>query len=264
MIMSTECLICGSNNSKSFCILERYEYMRCKSCGLIYLNNPASSEVMFGAYLGTGFKKFRRKLLTRFRHFNGFKDFEFHLSRGAKVTTLAAKYLDNDSLEHVNFLDIGCNKGFVLANAVGRGWNTHGIELVYEVIAPFKRDYPEISKQIHVGRIEDNYNSIKKEFFDCISAIDVVEHFENLIENFKFLLNLLKPGGFLIIQTPNSESENAKKMGCTWDELKPLEHLYIFNEANLKRLLTEIGFSRFEKIPVFSEGSGNLAMIAWK
>jgi len=235
--------------------------MKCDNCGFVFLEKSASQSELLDSYLGGPLKKFRRRLLTRFRRFHHFRHFKQHMARTKNVTDFVAQYFPGGGIK---FLDIGCNKGFLLANALYRKWEVFGIEFVPEMIAPFKRSYPDVASQIFEGRFEDVQSYLADNTFDAITAIDVIEHVNRPDNDLRNIYRILKPGGILILQTPDSDSMESKENKCNWGALKPMEHLLIFNKINLEKLSSSIGFSKFEIIPNFTHGNGNFSAVLRK
>ncbi len=54
---------------------------------------------------------------------------------------------------------------------------------------------------------------------------------------------LLNPGGWLVLRTPNLDSEQRILFGPSWVHWKPGKHRFIFNRKSLKQLLKQTGFS---------------------
>ena len=53
---------------------------------------------------------------------------------------------------------------------------------------------------------------------------------------------LLKPGGLLAINTPDSGSALARMLGTKWHLVVPPEHLNLFHRKSLRRLIEETSF----------------------
>ena len=77
---------------------------------------------------------------------------------------------------------------------------------------------------------------------DAILLCHVIEHLAEPIEILKECLSILKPGGILIMLTPNSESLGHRLFGRNWLHLDPPRHLYLFNSSNMRRILEQTGF----------------------
>jgi 2-polyprenyl-3-methyl-5-hydroxy-6-metoxy-1,4-benzoquinol methylase len=72
--------------------------------------------------------------------------------------------------------------------------------------------------------------------YQCVVMSDVIEHISDPMEALRLAGELLGPGGFLLLSTPNLESFWCKKF-----QLKPMEHLFLFSPESLRRLLGRLG-----------------------
>ncbi len=222
------CVVCETNQfAQHYCHLDGQDYLRCDGCGLIYVDRLLKPEELYKAYSGDTFKSLRRKLTAPFRKFSWTKSFDKSMRRARGIFEFGQKQVTTGG-EKRRYMDIGCNKGFLLATAHQQGWNVYGIELVRELIRPFINSYPQYKYQVFSNRFEDAKENVKKESFDMITAIDVIEHLEDIFGDLVGVCSLLKPGGVFLVQTPDAGSERAIKERCEWKSLKPLEHLHLF------------------------------------
>jgi 2-polyprenyl-3-methyl-5-hydroxy-6-metoxy-1,4-benzoquinol methylase len=100
------------------------------------------------------------------------------------------------------------------------------------------------------------------ETFDVVTAIDVLYYEPDIARLWRALNLLLKPGGTLILRTPNNLSaillhqrfvnsvamSNARRMRATIRYFNP-EHLYVFSKAYLKHRLASLGFGSVRILP---------------
>ncbi len=100
--------------------------------------------------------------------------------------------------------------------------------------------------------------------FDLITAIDVVEHFEDPLTDFTGIFEILKPGGTFVIQTPEAACEKALELKEKWGGLKPLEHLHIFTSENLETYAKDFGFEDYQSFEPFEEADGNFVAVMKK
>lgn len=172
------CIICKKNdNVEAYCEMDSQQYVKCNACNLVYVDIFASQASMDVAYTGGGFKSFRRKLfapIRRMRHLKGAKDFTQRASE--HFGFVKDKY--TSSVKGKNYIDIGCNKGFLLEQAIKNDVNAYGVELVKETMSPFKNSYPKFKGNIFHERFSNVASKFDDEFFDIITAMDVVEHLE--------------------------------------------------------------------------------------
>lgn len=135
-----------------------------------------------------------------------------------------------------SMLDIGAATGFFLDIARRRGWKAYGVE-ASDYAAGVAR-----SKGLDVmtGVLEDY--PAAPDFFDAITAWDVIEHLHCPRNTIRRMNAVLKPGGLLAINTPDSGSALAQVLGVKWHLVVPPEHLNLFHRKSLRRLLEENGF----------------------
>jgi SAM-dependent methyltransferase len=126
-------------------------------------------------------------------------------------------------------LDIGCNTGALLDFAKSRGCITMGVELCRE-----SRDI--LLKKGHVP-----FSSLNEihEYFDVITAFDLVEHLSDLPSFLDSCFNKLNPNGFLVILTGDIMSLSARIAQSKWWYLRYPEHI-IFPSKKFFKL-----YSRF-------------------
>lgn len=96
-------------------------------------------------------------------------------------------------------LDVGCAFGFLLKELSSVFDELHGFDISEFAIEKAKKVIPEASLKIH--SLEDPL-PYPDNNFDCITAIDVLEHTKDFERSFGKLLKKLRKGGYLIVSTP--------------------------------------------------------------
>lgn len=94
-----------------------------------------------------------------------------------------------------SILDVGCNRGYLLAAAARRGWQPSGVELslVSAAAARERFGFP----------IYPNLEALPEgQLFDLITCWHVVEHLHHPVQMLQQLYDLLTPDGVLAIQVP--------------------------------------------------------------
>jgi len=243
--------------------IDGQNYLHCHHCGLIYIDQLLKTENLYKAYSGNFIKSFRRRLVAPFRKLKNYKNFEQQKQRAEQIIDFSIRHMQTSG-ENKKYLDIGCNRGFNLAAAHEKGLNVYGIELVPELIRPFINSYPQYKSQIFSERFEDAKRQLAADMFDLITGIDVVEHFEDVVKDLQGIYDILKPGGMVVFQTPDTACEHAHKDKCQWGALKPLEHLHLFSGKNLETLVRRVGFSDYSLEREFEEADGNFVALMYK
>jgi len=139
--------------------------------------------------------------------------------------------------------DIGCLFGQFLDLAAARGMEVWGLEL--------QSDAARVAAQRHANRI---FCSSVEEFderaaslsgqMDMVVASGVLEHTLKPETLFALASRLLKPGGFLILQTPNHASWLRWFLGRYWPCYAVPEHTYYFSPACIRKLGEKHDFNR--------------------
>jgi len=120
--------------------------------------------------------------------------------------SIARKFLKKE----YEVLDISCGKGYFLKSIEGLVKNGFGLEFSQYAIENKVTTYP-----IRAGMIQDISKENAK--FDVVCSFQVLEHVVNPKEFIQGCLKVLKPGGKLVLSTPNFSSISAQnKLDC-WD-----------------------------------------------
>lgn len=161
------------------------------------------------------------------------------IMRSSKVYTLNLLPREN----HLKVLDIGCGTGINSLIIRDLGHEVVGLELSKAAL----RAYLDKGFEGLNADIETNLPFLD-DVFDLIFASEVIEH----IFNFELLLNeafrVLKPGGILILSTPNSYFWVYRILyffGKTAKELQHPDHVQFFNKKKLSNYIKSAGFRKF-------------------
>jgi len=97
------------------------------------------------------------------------------------------------------FLDVGCALGILLKEVTPFFDEVYGFDISNFAIKIAKQNVPK--SNLKVLDLEKNL-PYPDESFDCITALDILEHTKNFEENFNKLVKKLRHGGYLIISVP--------------------------------------------------------------
>jgi len=117
-------------------------------------------------------------------------------------------------------LDLGCGSGW-LAGILGILGPTTGVELSDEAVEKASSRYPYV-KFFAANFFEWDGPS---ERFDVVVSQEVIEHVEDQAGYLKLVHHVLKPGGYLILTTPNPRTFDAMpdKVRESWSR-QPIEN----------------------------------------
>ena len=260
-----DCIVCNEAvHASHYCLIDGQDYVRCRQCGLVYVDHLLPAEQLYRAYSGDVLKSLRRKLMAPFRKLHHYGNFSSGMQRARQIIDFTGRQLGTAG-GRLEYMDIGCNRGYLLAVAHEQGWNPQGVELVPELMAPFLNSYPQYRQQVFSERFEDvRKKHLKDNSLDVITGLDVVEHFEDVVADLAGIYAVLKPGGVVVLQTPDAGCAQAQREGCEWGALKPLEHLHLFDGQNFEIIARRVGFSDYSLHEAFEEADGNFVAVLRK
>lgn len=148
-------------------------------------------------------------------------------------------------------LDIGFGNGAFLERVRNAGWQVAGADPDEEVVMRAN----EKGLPVRQGGVE--IWSDEPESFDYITLSHVIEHVHEPRSVLEAAHRLLKPGGWIWLETPNIDSFGHRRFGKAWRGLEVPRHLVIFNRNSLETLLLESGFTSIKNIPVRGNYSNN-------
>jgi 2-polyprenyl-3-methyl-5-hydroxy-6-metoxy-1,4-benzoquinol methylase len=79
--------------------------------------------------------------------------------------------------------------------------------------------------------------------FDVVTAFSVLEHEWRPLEALRLAHRALRPGGILILKTPNHASWNRALMRGDWCGYRLPDHCNYFSPATLEAMLRNTGFA---------------------
>jgi 2-polyprenyl-3-methyl-5-hydroxy-6-metoxy-1,4-benzoquinol methylase len=133
--------------------------------------------------------------------------------------------------------DLGCGNGDLLAKLRAHGFQVVGIEP-----SPFARQEVE-SKGIKVyeGTAESLPSSISESPFDVVVMTHVLEHCLDLKRTIRNALELVRPGGHVVIEVPNCASFQFAVRGPAWCHFDVGRHVNYFTPHALETLIEKYG-----------------------
>jgi 2-polyprenyl-3-methyl-5-hydroxy-6-metoxy-1,4-benzoquinol methylase len=154
-------------------------------------------------------------------------------------------------------LEIGCGAGARLARLRNRGWDVVGQE-VDSIAAEVARKTYDLT--VVVAPVESA--GFSENSFDAVATNHVIEHVIDPVKMLTESYRLLRPGGNLIVVTPNVDSYLHRHFGVCWRALDPPRHLHLFCPRTLRQAAECAGFRdvhcRTSAANAFSVATGSL------
>jgi SAM-dependent methyltransferase len=134
-------------------------------------------------------------------------------------------------------LEIGCASGSRLRLFCELGWDAVGIEMS-DYAARIAR---ERGGNVLRGRFEEI--AVPENSFDVVYMSHVFEHLRDPHFVLEKIKKILRPGGELILITPNGDSMTARLFGRFWLLLTVPRHFFIYQKDNISKLLDQHSFA---------------------
>ncbi len=215
------CRLCSSDDLELHFEVRGSTLDRCGGCGFVQVRDQPSAAELAAIYGDGYFAK-------------GKYDDEFAQRRenGRRLDLLARAGVPAGA----RVLDVGCATGDFIAVAAER-FDMWGLDVSPFATGLARERNPAVASQIFTGFIEDQ--RFESAFFDAIVMWDVVEHIWDPRTVLRRLVEHLRPGGSLILSTPDIGAVTARLMRRRWAFMTPPEHLGFFSQPSLTFLLEQ-------------------------
>jgi len=131
-------------------------------------------------------------------------------------------------------VDLGCGTGYAVEMLIRNGYtHVEGVDASQEQVAVAEaRGLPVVQEDMF------RYLPGRHEQFDAVLALDLIEHLDRdeLLEFLELAREALRPGGRLIVRTPNANAPTALRM-----RFRDLTHEIIFTEHSLRMAFLAAG-----------------------
>jgi 2-polyprenyl-3-methyl-5-hydroxy-6-metoxy-1,4-benzoquinol methylase len=136
-----------------------------------------------------------------------------------------------------SLLDVGCGGGELLRAAVARGWRAAGAEPMAEAAELARSRAP--GADVRTGLSSEV--GFEERSFDVVCAFHVLEHMPDARAFLGELARFARPGGLVVVETPNYASRLRRLQGERWLHLRPLEHLVHFTPQTMRAAFAGAG-----------------------
>ncbi len=180
----------------------------------------------------------------------------FSASRGRWIAHQTRKYVSR--IPHPSILDVGCGKGHFLehlSNAFAGTGTLSGCDFSAESIDAASQRLSGRRNVDTIALTDGMTLPFPDASFDVAYSIEVVEHLDEqtLRQYLAQCARVLRPGGLLVVTTPNSEDLEKLETCCpSCDTIFHIwQHVRRFEPAGLRDTLRESGFSTLACAPTF-------------
>lgn len=237
--MTTRCVVCQSNHT-SFAFKtgnyhgrtkinnHRYRLYHCHNCTSYFLNIKTSAEYYRQAYQENYYPATSKfiKILDQISFF--IKKIHIETSLGFP--------------NQIKILDIGCGRGDFLS-FLPRHYQKFGLEINSHAANIAKK------QKIQIYNSDIKHTKLPPNYFDCITLWHSLEHFDSPQDTLNKIFESLRPGGTVVMNTPNSQSLGFYLGKKNYFHLDSPRHLFIPNPKSLKKMLTQSGFHDIKSTP---------------
>jgi ubiquinone/menaquinone biosynthesis C-methylase UbiE len=136
----------------------------------------------------------------------------------------------------LKMLDIGCSIGATVEAGKRMGWQAVGVDVSEDAV-----NYCQ-SQGLDCQKIEGPELPFEDNTFDVVTNWHVIEHVTDVKATLTEWYRVVRPGGLMVLETPDSQCYKAKKLGPDYEKFWPKAHLYTFTRSNMCSLLEQSGF----------------------
>ena len=258
------CPVCGSaarydfsSRDLMFDRYDRYDYFKCTDCGSVFLHPMPDMETISSFYpahysIFDSESRVRKVSLLKqamLRRTHGYT----HLRVPLLYRLIGGLLIPFWRLTPLYFiaggtlLDVGCGNGRFLSTMRALGWKVQGVELSENGVQVCR------AAQLPVHHGELASAAFPDASFDVITVRHVIEHVPQPHPFMSELARILKPGGLLLVETPNSEALGRRWLGPNWFANEVPRHLILHTRQGLNLLAARYGLTlltqRLESTP---------------
>ena len=213
------CELCQSGSLEDFLVPEKLQILKCPECGL-YQKGVSLVGVDYARDYHQGYDR-RRASKVRTA-----------MVRLSRLTRLAGSASGR-------LLDVGCSVGCTLEAARRMGWEAVGTDVSADAVSTCQQH----------GFQAHEYDGESLPFpdahFDVITSWHVIEHVQDVRDTLAEWHRVLKPGGWVMIETPNGQCRKVERRGPSYRRFWAHEHTYTFNRPTLEQFFCEAQFQVF-------------------
>lgn len=227
-VRAVDCPFCGARKPIHLFDLQWSRAVRCARCGFAYVDPRSSSAVLQARLQEWAVQDVVDPERLRIAFDEGaIALYQRYLAGIERATRSGGRRL----------LDVGCATGALLSVAAARGWEAEGLELGL-ASAAYVRD--RLGLVVHTSSLFDFTPDPRGH--DAITLLEVIEHLEEPMAALRRVAEWIRPGGTLLISTPNFDSLYRRLHGPRWWVVNcPDDHVAFFTPGTLRAAVEAVG-----------------------
>lgn len=230
------CPLCGDERRHlPFRLCKTYSVARCPGCGFHYLYPRLSESAMQLAYRQTSYYEGGAC---------GYADTSY-IEQESTLRATFRRLLHNlakRGLAGGDLLEVGCGYGFFLDEA--RPYFQRRVATEFSLQAAERAR--ATGAEVFIGGVEQIPPEAR---FNCVLAAHVIEHVYEPLPFVQQLVSHIKPGGHIVLATPDIGGVLSRLMGRRWPSFKAPEHVLYFDFRSLSSLMRRAGLESVRRFP---------------
>jgi SAM-dependent methyltransferase len=226
-----QCIFCKGAPTTLYKEENGYRAVACSGCGLVFVTPRPSIDEM---------KKLYEAQETKIDLSSHLRDRDFKCIQARRCLRFIQRHVPKGRL-----LEVGSAAGYFLLEARKMGFDVQGMDLTRQFVTFCEN---ALGIPAFEGVLRDA--PFEERSFDVVYLRNVLSHLAYPLDEFGILHRLLKPVGFVILETGNVAELPASRAGA----LELPDHLYHFSERTIAMLLDRTGFDlvRVERFTLLS------------
>jgi SAM-dependent methyltransferase len=228
------CNVCNSSQSEILFQAQDYEHgipgtwtiVRCSACGLV-AQDPLPAPTEIASFYPASYSAYNSDTIISWM--------------SEAVFAQDARRISRLMPKGACILDVGCGNGRALLAM--RRWGFRRLAGL-EIDAAAAQRARESGLDVRCGELSNT--DFPDGSFDLIRMGHVIEHVLDPMATLHRAYRLLKPGGILMGETPNTDCLDCRIFKKYWGPLHIPRHIFIFDDRNLRQALHRASFVDIE------------------
>lgn len=158
------------------------------------------------------------------------------LSEVEDVYWAIARYFQMfESAHDKKILEVGSGMGYLTFSLKKRGYDVTGIDLSKSAVDRAKENFGDLYQCTHLS----DFSKLHEGEYTEVIMTELIEHIPDVYDLLLDVDRVLKPGGNIVISTPNKSAFNAEVL---WETDPPPVHLWWFSEQSIIEIANKIGY----------------------